>query len=512
MSFFSFSNQTNNITLYSDTSQTSNVKRFQQKQPTTEACRYQTNSEKIPYCKLTRGITVDGSILFIFILIGHQQNQYHQQQSLNVSLYQQQQPYQQINLNLFSGHQQHSFSQSPQLLQPLTSQHVQYPPSAYNPNHRSFLTPMEPTNLGFSRAAWIDNSNISGVVSSSSNLPVHSFTGSTNVTSSMLANTVTPRQSLSTFTNGTSGNPPSQSRNSSELHFIQRPMHASSIQHIRLQAPVLPPNQSRASDVLMQLPHRHLAISSISRDNNPPNSSVRSQLQSHHPRPNFILIRPQQPNLGPRASPSNPLQKIPISHSAHLRPAATTSVQATPLGSRVYLYTHPRQAISSTSTQSQKRPVVVEGGINTTEPPQKSARIGNDHDSTAESTGRQSRDCEILVVQKKQVGLPVIQSVEGNASGGPSSTKPKVQALQTPSVASLMSNPNITVTPAKNKEIQSGLESLTTSKANSSLTAVVDTNTRLIRPETVNSIGSVNSLQNQPSWRNPLTCQVCNET
>jgi hypothetical protein len=161
---------------------------------------------------------------------------------------------------------------------------------------------------------------------------------------------------------------------------------------------------------------------------------------------------------------------------------------------------------------SQKRHLVVEGGISpgAGQPAHKVARTEETtavsaNVSTAVSAAQQSGDCEVLIVQKKQTGLPVIQSVEG---GGGSSTKSSVQSLQTPSVASLLSNPNITITPAKNKENQTGSDSAASKSVNASTNSVLNV-TRTSRPITVDLTTSSDSV---PQQRNPLQCQVCNET
>lgn len=161
---------------------------------------------------------------------------------------------------------------------------------------------------------------------------------------------------------------------------------------------------------------------------------------------------------------------------------------------------------------SQKRHLVVEGGTSpgAGQPAHKVARTEETaavsaNVSTAVSAAQQSGDCEVLIVQKKQTGLPVIQSVEG---GGGSSTKSSVQSLQTPSVASLLSNPNITITPAKNKENQTGSDSAASKSVNASTNSVINV-TRTSRPITVDLTTSSDSV---PQQRNPLQCQVCNET
>jgi hypothetical protein len=114
----------------------------------------------------------------------------------------------------------------------------------------------------------------------------------------------------------------------------------------------------------------------------------------------------------------------------------------------------------------------------------------------------------VLIVQKKQTGLPIIQSVEG---GGNSLTaKSSMQTLQTPSVASLLSNPNITVTPAKNKENQTGSDSVASKAGHTSTISAVNGVIRTNRPITIDLTSTTSS--SLPQQRNPLQCQVCNET
>ena len=420
----------------------------------------------------------------------YQQQQNQQQQTLNNMQYQ---PYQQ---QANTGQQQHSYAS--QYIQQLQNQPRMQCLPPYATNARP--------------AAELPRANFN---------PTTAFTNnaSNNQITPISTAMYFPQSSANTMSSSSSSYPLPTNTYNSQAHLSNHPSNYSvrphSIQHIRLQNPpvqAILPNSSVSTvqpivrpQVAITQQQLALLISqpgvSIA-----PTNTVRPQqlLQQLQQRPTYIAVRPQ-PAIGTSEGPSS--QGVPISLFAQNRMPATTPT-APVTSSAVYI----RPTISSNLEQpttttpnrvAQKRPVVVESGISASPPAPKGART---REETTAHLSQHSGDCEVLIVQKKQVGLPVIQSVAGSSTS--SAPKTTGQGVQTPSVASLMSNPNITVTPAKNKENPTGTEPV---KAVTTATVVGNT-AKSVRPVTVDLSTINSSTQQTPSWKNPLTCQVCNET
>ena len=420
----------------------------------------------------------------------YQQQQNQQQQTLNNMQYQ---PYQQ---QANTGQQQHSYAS--QYIQQLQNQPRMQCLPPYATNTRP--------------AAELPRANFN---------PTTAFTNnaSNNQITPISTAMYFPQSSANTMSSSSSSYPLPTNTYNSQAHLSNHPSNYSvrphSIQHIRLQNPpvqAILPNSSVSTvqptvrpQVAITQQQLALLISqpgvSIA-----PTNTVRPQqlLQQLQQRPTYIAVRPQ-PAIGTSEGPSS--QGVPISLFAQNRMPATTPT-APVTSSAVYI----RPTISSNLEQpttttpnrvAQKRPVVVESGISASPPAPKVART---REETTAHLSQHSGDCEVLIVQKKQVGLPVIQSVAGSSTS--SAPKTTGQGVQTPSVASLMSNPNITVTPAKNKENPTGTEPV---KAVTTATVVGNT-AKSVRPVTVDLSTINSSTQQTPSWKNPLTCQVCNET
>ena len=302
--------------------------------------------------------------------------------------------------------------------------------------------------------------------------------------------------------------------NNSFPHYSTRPQ-TSTIQHVQLQVQTTRPpvSTTQIRSQATTLPSQGIRVASSSAVAN----SVRLPPPSQQ-RQAFVAIRPHpQPPISvcpPRGSLTTPSQVTPNSQLVNvILPTTSTTLTTTSSTIRLPAPSHQGQTAPNALNRpvGQKRPLVVEGGISSAGQP--AHKISRSEEvtavsmnvSTVVSTAQQSGDCEVLIVQKKQTGLPVIQSVEG---GGSSSTKSSVQVLQTPSVASLLSNPNITITPAKNKENQTGSDSVASKSVNASTSSVVNA-TRTSRPITIDLTSAKTSL---PQQRNPLQCQVCNET
>jgi hypothetical protein len=303
--------------------------------------------------------------------------------------------------------------------------------------------------------------------------------------------------------------------NSSFPHYSNRPQ-TSAIQHVQLQIPATQSNRPSVSS--MQPTVRPQAIALQSQGIRIAASSVSTNSaclqQSIQQRQGFVAIRPNPQPLNStcssRGSISTSSQVTPI--VGVILPTTSTTSVTTSSVIRLPPPSHQGQTVANTLNRpvNHKRSLVVEGGISGVGQPAK--KISRTEDSTAVSsnvsTAQQSGDCEMLIVQKKQTGLPIIQSVEG---GGNSLTaKSSMQTLQTPSVASLLSNPNITVTPAKNKENQTGSDSVASKAGHTSTISAVNGVIRTNRPITIDLTSTTSS--SLPQQRNPLQCQVCNET
>lgn len=298
--------------------------------------------------------------------------------------------------------------------------------------------------------------------------------------------------------------------NSPLPHYPDQPS-APIVHHVQLQIPAAQstrPSFSTAQTTVRQqtVVHpgqqalRHALTSS-------PGTSVRPH-QIIQQRPGYVVIRPQPSNsLSPGCIlPTSP--RVALSSQPVGITLPTTSTVAVATSSAMRLPPpYPRQQTSSAPNQSttQKRLLTAEEGVpEVCQPPRKIARA---EEEVAASASKPSGDCEVRIVPKKQTGLPVIQSVEGGINTV--LIKASSQVIQTPSVASLLSNPNITVTPAKNKENQVASEIIASLKATSAPTSTITTNTRTPGPITVDLTNTASASLQQ---RNPLQCQVCNET
>ncbi len=453
----------------------------------------------------------------------HQQSQ-QQQQALNNMQYQQQ-PYQQhVNLGVATGQQQQHPYTNQYMQQYSNQQRMQYQPPAYPASMRANPATELP-RAGFTSATTFPNNANNCVIQTPS------------VTTAMYYQQ-TP--AINQMNSSSSSYPlPNNTPYNSQTHLNNHslPSYPSSIQHVRLQPPPVQTNRPQPTVSTVQPTVRQQAVNAQSLPAGPPQSAllhqlslpgssgvttnqVRPQAGIQVQRPPFVAIRPQPPtNIGPRGSPIIS-QPTPVSQPAQNRmPTTTASSTASATSSTVIraatsnnLGTPTTNATTNrvNTTTAQKRPAVVEGGISTSQPPQKVARTREE----ATAHVQQSGDCEVLIVQKKQAGLPVIQSVAGSST----SSAPKLtgQNVQTPSVASLMSNPNITVTPAKNKENSTSSEPVkavtTASVVNSVTKSTRPITVDLTATRTADQANTTSSTQQQPSWKNPLTCQVCNET
>ena len=186
-------------------------------------------------------------------------------------------------------------------------------------------------------------------------------------------------------------------------------------------------------------------------------------------------------------------------------------------------------ASSSTQQQptQQKRPIdAVGGGVGGGGAQAKVARIENATASSAPTASLSStgslltsaaaeavakignKDCEVVVVQVKNTGMPIIQSVQGAtpskispSSGGstaPVATSSATSATATNSVTTLHNNPNITITPIKPS----------TSSSSSSRQETVDQRPTQQQPPLPPPSANVSTKQGVIG--NKLACQVCN--
>ena len=433
--------------------------------------------------------------------IHFQQQQYLQQQhqqGLNTLQYQQQ---------VVAGQQQHLYAQASQYIQRFPNQQrMQYPLPSYSASCRA-IQPNQLARAAMSSVMTLSNSNGTILVPpvSSSNY----FQQTTN-------NSVSSMPSSSNIQHQLAG-PNSYNHavhNSSFPHYSNRPQ-TSAIQHVQLQIPATQSNRPSVSS--MQPTVRPQAIALQSQGIRIAASSVSTNSaclqQSIQQRQGFVAIRPNPQPLNStcalRGSLSTSSQVTPI--MGVILPTTSTTSVTTSSVIRLPPPSHQGQTVATTLNRpvNHKRSLVVEGGISGVGQP--AQKISRTEDSTAVSsnvsTAQQSGDCEVLIVQKKQTGLPIIQSVEGG--GNSLIAKSNMQTLQTPSVASLLSNPNITVTPAKNKENQTGSDSVASKAGNTSTISAVNGVIRTNRPITIDLTSTTSS---QPQQRNPLQCQVCNET
>lgn len=453
----------------------------------------------------------------------HQQSQ-QQQQALNNMQYQQQ-PYQQhVNLSVATGQQQNPYNNQ-YMQQYSNQQRMQYQPPAYPASMRANPATELP-RAGFTSATTFPNNTNNCVIQTPP------------VTTAMYFHQQTPAINQMTSSSSSYPLPNNNTLYNSQAHLNNHslPNYPSSIQHVQLQSPPVQTNRPQPTVSTVQPTVRQQAVNthplpagpqsallhqlSLPGPSGGPSNHVRPQVGIQAQRPTFVTIRPQPPtNLGPRGSPIIS-QPLPVSQPAQNRMPTTTASSTTPATSSTAIRATTSNNLGTPTTNAttnranattaQKRPAVVEGGISTSQPPQKVARTREE----ATAHVQQSGDCEVLIVQKKQAGLPVIQSVAGSStSSAPKSTG---QNVQTPSVASLMSNPNITVTPAKNKENSSSSEPIkavtTASVVNSVTKSTRPVTVDLTATRTADQANTASSTQQQPSWKNPLTCQVCNET
>jgi hypothetical protein len=421
---------------------------------------------------------------------------------LNTLQYQQQ---------IVAGQQQHLYAQAQasQYIQRFPNQQrMQYPLPSYSASCRA-IQPNQLARAAMNSAMTLSNSNGTILVP-----PV----SSSNYFQQTANNSVSSMPSSSNIQHQLAG-PNSYNHavhiNSSFPHYSNRPQ-TSAIQHVQLQIPATQSNRPSVSS--MQPTVRPQAIALQSQGIRIAASSVSTNSaclqQSIQQRQGFVAIRPNPQPLNStcssRGSISTSSQVTPI--VGVILPTTSTTSVTTSSVIRLPPPSHQGQTVANTLNRpvNHKRSLVVEGGISGVGQPAK--KISRTEDSTAVSsnvsTAQQSGDCEVLIVQKKQTGLPIIQSVEG---GGNSLTaKSSMQTLQTPSVASLLSNPNITVTPAKNKENQTGSDSVASKAGHTSTISAVNGVIRTNRPITIDLTSTTSS--SLPQQRNPLQCQVCNET
>ncbi|KAI9553668.1 hypothetical protein GHT06_021595 [Daphnia sinensis] len=407
---------------------------------------------------------------------------------------------------MVTGHQQNSYATAAQYMhRPSNQQEMQCPSQCYPTSSRA-IQPNEFGRASVSSAMAFDSNH------GSAHIRAVSTTSYLQQTTNHQVQSVPPSSHPRCQFPVNNGifNASLHHTNSSLPHYPDQ-LTAPIVHHVQLQIPPAqstrpsfsaPQTTGRQQTVVHpgQQGLRHAIISS-------PGTSIRAQ-QITQQRPGYVVIRQQTSNsLIPVCTlPSSPqvalsLQTVGIS----LPSTSTVSVTTAPAIRLPPPY--PRQQTSNAPNQSvaQKRLLTAAEGIpETCQPPRKIARA---EEEAVASTSQSSGGCEVRIVQKKQTGLPVIQSVEGGINTVV--TKASSHALQTPSVASLLSNPNITVTPAKNKENQVASEIIASLKAAIAPTPTTTTNARIPGPITVDL---TNTASASPQQRNPLQCQVCNET
>ncbi|XP_057377908.1 putative mediator of RNA polymerase II transcription subunit 26 isoform X2 [Daphnia carinata] len=435
-----------------------------------------------------------------------QHKQHKQQQAYNVLQYQQQPVYRPQGM---TGQQQSSYATAVQYInRPSNQQEIRFPSQCYSTPTRA-IQPNDFCRASVSTAMTFANHGSAHIHAVSTTSYLHQTTN----------NQV---QSVPSSSHPQCQFPISNDIYNTSLHHTNSPLphypaqpSAPIVHHVQLQIPSAQstrPSFSTAQTTVRQqtVVHpgqealRH-ALTSLS------GTPIRAQ-QIIQQRPGYVGIRPH--SIRPQTSNNlNSGSTRPTSHVALSSqpvgialPSTSTAFVATSSAIRLP-QPYPRQQTSSAPSQPvmQKRLLTVEEGISEVcQPPRKIARA---EEEVAASTSQPSGDCEVRIIQKKQTGLPVIQSVEGGINTV--IIKASSQALQTPSVASLLSNPNITVTPAKNKENQVASETIASLKATSTPTSTTTTSTKTPGAITIDLTNTASvSLQH----RNPLQCQVCNET
>lgn len=243
---------------------------------------------------------------------------------------------------------------------------------------------------------------------------------------------------------------------------------------------------------------------------------------------------PATPAVSVNSSSAVITQQAPIytAVSSHAQSGPATTTVATASNNRPVVLTQPQ------TTQATKRPlVVVESQLSPNSSGEQRSKVprldGASPAATDSVTNVGDKECEIVLVQHKTSGLPVIKSVEGNVNARaaippPNTSTPsaaKALTNQSP-VASLLSNPNITVTSAivassgsKNKEGSHPENQPQQQPAGngSNHVTVMNNTSRPIRPDTVdltkdNQQDPPSDGQSRSNWKNdPTTCQVCNK-
>lgn len=275
-----------------------------------------------------------------------------------------------------------------------------------------------------------------------------------------------------------------------------------------------PPRPQNAVNPNIARPQQQQQISSGGLIRPPVNSTaIRSSAPSIAPSSSSSIIIRTPNNMLSRTASGAPGQRglAPVPMNVGPRPSpvrlATAPTTSAPIQQRIVVTSSIAPSTTTTITNSHKRHSESGGGgSQQSVPAAKVPRVDNGQTAAMLKTAAAEvaakigdKDCEVLVVQMKNSGMPIIQSVQGNvttaANSRTTSTPPTAAVAgtskgSTDSVTTLHNNPNITITPVKP----------TGSSNSNSRTETVDltNDKRPPAPPVKQVLG------------NPLACQVCN--